>query len=281
MERNKKQMDSAGRSLEASWTLQTFEGIHSLELNRNVHVDVFLPPGYAQGHDLLPVLMLNDGQDSDNMGLLEILNVLSDEQSVVPFIVIGIFCGERIQEYGVASRADYKKRGSRAKAYSSFITDHLFPFLESQFRVKSTTGKNAIAGYSLGGLSAMDIAWNHPEVFSFAGAFSGAFWWRKRDLDKGYTEADRIMHAEIHHGTFKPGMKFWFQAGTQDEAADRNNNGIIDAIDDTLDLISALITKGYKPYYDVVYHEVKNGRHDVPTWGKAMPYFLRWAFGKK
>jgi enterochelin esterase-like enzyme len=281
MERHKKQTDQIARSIETSWALQSFEGIHSLELNRDVTIDVFLPPGYAYGQDMLPVLMLNDGQDSDNMGLLEILNVLSDEQSVVPFIVIGIYCGERIQEYGVSSRVDYKKRGSRAKAYSAFVTEHLFPFLESRFRVKSTSRGNAIAGYSLGGLSAMDIAWNNPDIFQLAGAFSGAFWWRKRDLDIRYTEADRIMHAEIRQGKFKPGMKFWFQAGTQDETADRNGNGIIDAIDDTLDVISELIIKGYKPYYDVVYHEVKNGRHDVPTWGKAMPYFLRWAFGKK
>jgi hypothetical protein len=88
------------------------------------------------------------------------------------------------------------------------------------------------------------------------------------------------MHSAIRQGKFIPGMKFWFQAGTLDEKADRNNNGIIDAIDDTLDIISELIKKGYKPYYDVVYHEVKNGHHDVPTWGKAMPHFLKWAFSK-
>ncbi len=43
------------------------------------------------------------------------------------------------------------------------------------------------------------------------------------------------------------GMKFFFECGTLDEAGDRNNNGIIDSIDDTKDLISALVDKGYDP----------------------------------
>jgi len=41
-----------------------------------------------------------------------------------------------------------------------------------------------------------------------------------------------------------PGLKFFFECGTADETEDRNGNGIIDSIDDTKDLISALINKG-------------------------------------
>jgi len=139
---------------------------------------------------------------------------------------------------------------------------------------------NCIAGYSLGGLSALDIAWNNPQIFHKAGAFSGSFWWRKRELGAGYTEKDRIMHAVIRKSSIREGMKFWFEAGTDDEQADRNNNGIIDAIDDTLDLISELIIKGYKPYYDVCYYEVNGGKHNPETWGKAFPAFLTWAFSR-
>ena len=128
----------------------------------------------------------------------------------------------------------------------------------------------------------MDLAWNHPEYFPQIGAFSGAFWWRKRELGPRYTnESDRIMHTLIRKSRKRKGMKFWFMAGSKDETSDRNKNGIIDAIDDTLDLIAELIKLGYKPYYDVTYLEIKDGEHNVPTWGKAMPEFLMWAFGKK
>jgi hypothetical protein len=64
-----------------------------------------------------------------------------------------------------------------------------------------------------------------------------------------------------------------------DETKDRNQNGIIDSIDDTRDLINELVSKGYNPESDIYYLEMPDGKHDVPTWGRAMPVFLRWAFG--
>jgi enterochelin esterase-like enzyme len=72
-------------------------------------------------------------------------------------------------------------------------------------------------------------------------------------------------------------MKFWFQNGTQDETDDRNNNGIIDAIDDTMALIDILTEKGYKPHEDIRYTEVEGGEHNTQTWKKVLPDFLKWA----
>ena len=277
MERKNK-LQHSSTNTPSAWTLCSFEGIESKDLAREVKLDVFLPSNFSD-YEALPLLLLNDGQDSENLGLKETLELLWAENAIQPFVVVGVYCGERIQEYGVANHPDFKGRGSRAEAYTHFLVKQLIPWLSSQYPVSLHHSLNAIAGYSLGGLSAVDIAWNHPHVFPRVAAFSGAFWWRKVEIGKGYTDADRILHARIRSGKFQPGMKFWFQAGTHDETADRNNNGIIDAIDDTLDLMSELIVKGYKPYYEVVYHEVEKGRHDVPTWGKAMPHFLRWAFG--
>lgn len=71
-------------------------------------------------------------------------------------------------------------------------------------------------------------------------------------------------------------LEFWFQAGTEDETADRNNNGIIDAIDDTLDLIEVLHAKGYHKNRDMHFHIEEGGRHDVETWSRVMPLFLNW-----
>lgn len=265
---------------EIKWDKHRIEGIHSTILDRIVNVEIFTPPAFKNSAQALPVLILNDGQDSETMNLHEILNMLQSKGEITPFIVAGVFCGDRIQEYGVASRPDYKKRGSKAKAYSRFIIEHLLPTLSHRFSIDLNHPQNAIAGYSMGGLSAMDIAWNYPEYFPRIGAFSGSFWWRKKGLDQGYTEHDRIIHNLIRKSRIRKGMKFWFMAGTEDEKADRNKNGIIDAIDDTLDLVAELIKLGYKPYYDVAYYEIKGGKHDVPTWGKAMPEFLKWAYGK-
>ena len=88
------------------------------------------------------------------------------------------------------------------------------------------------------------------------------------------------MHQQVRRGRFKPGLKFWFQAGLKDEHCDRNKNGVIDSIDDILDLIVELTKKGYRPFQDIQYLELKDGEHNLKTWGEAMPTFLKWAFGK-
>src|SRR6185295_18081017 len=107
--------------------------------------------------------------------------------------------------------------------------------LTEYFRLDLNSGCNAIAGFSLGGLSAFDIGWSHPEWFQRIGVFSGSLWWRTRAYEDGYNETrHRIMHNVVRSSTYKKGLKFWFQAGTLDETADRNQNGVIDSIDDTL-----------------------------------------------
>ena len=73
-------------------------------------------------------------------------------------------------------------------------------------------------------------------------------------------------------------MKFWFQCGTNDEKADRNNNGIIDAIDDTFDLIKELEKKGYSKGQTIHYEEIEDGEHNQATWRLAFPSFLSWVF---
>jgi len=62
-----------------------------------------------------------------------------------------------------------------------------------------------------------------------------------------------------------------------DENADRNNNGIIDSIDDTLDLIVELKAKGYTDEH-IEYLLLADGKHDVPTWANAFPAFLKWGY---
>jgi enterochelin esterase-like enzyme len=136
----------------------------------------------------------------------------------------------------------------------------------------------AIAGFSLGGLSALDIAWQYPQVFSKVGVFSGSLWWRSRAFRPEDPDADRIAHEMIAQGPYRVDMKFWLQTGTLDETADRNNNGIIDSIDDTLDLIAELETVGYRQGADIRYVEMEGGEHNPHTWGEAMPDFLQWVF---
>lgn len=263
--------------------LEKLTDIHSKILGRDTVVDIFLPFQYEKSNKRYPLLILNDGQDGEAIHLKQTLERLTHAKEIEDVIVVGIHAGDRLQEYGVASRADYKGRGSLAKNYSRFVVTELIPYLEYRYPISTHTRDHAIAGFSLGALSALDIAWHHADYFGKIGAFSGAFWWRKRDAkSRFYSEyRDRIMHQQIRRGRFTPGMKFWFQAGLHDEHSDRNKNGVIDSIDDILDLIVELTRKGYRPFHDIQYYEMKHGEHNLKTWAEAMPHFLKWAFERR
>lgn len=253
---------------------------HNLEsssLERKVLVDCYLPPGGVNRQTIL--LLINDGQDLLTMNFSKILDQLYDNKVISNLLCVGIHCGrDRKNEYGTARSMDYKGRGARAPLYSAFIMTELIPFLRAEYSPEGFKEKS-FAGFSLGGLSALDIAWEHPSEFTRVGIFSGSLWWRDKDHeDEDFNEeTDRIMHRLIREGDFYPWMKFFFEVGTLDETSDRNNNGIIDSIDDTSALISELFNKGYAPD-DIFYLELDDGKHDLDTWARAWPVFLEWAF---
>jgi enterochelin esterase-like enzyme len=226
------------------------------------------------------LLIVNDGQDLPKMPFGPIIDGLYTSGAIHPLLVIALHCNEdRKLEYGTADILDFLNRGSRARFHRKFVLKELIPAIFRKYHLHHVK-EVAFAGFSLGGLSAIDITWKHPDVFSKVGVFSGSLWWRLRDLHDGYEEeTDRIMHKLIREGTYAPGLKFFFQTGNMDETMDRNNNGIIDSIDDTLGLIAELEAKGYENGSDIKYLELSDGRHDVATWARAFPHFLKWGWG--
>ncbi len=250
-------------------------------LDREVKVDCYIPANVTDPSSL-SLLLINDGQDLRTMHFEEILDGLTKQDSLHPLFCVGIHCApDRKNEYGTAKILDYKGRGAKSALFSRFVMEELLPYLRQTYSIYSFKQK-AYAGFSLGGLCALDIVWNHPEEFFIAGAFSGSFWWRDKDQeDEDFDEnTDRIMHRQIREGGYYPWLKFFFEVGTKDETADRNNNGVIDSIDDTVSLIKELTLKGYNEKRDIRYLELKDGKHDVPTWAKAFPDFLKWGWGK-
>lgn len=238
----------------------------------------FLQPQNSAVNVPLSVLLVFDGQDFLALRMRKTLEEFNQTHPQKPLLVIGIHANkDRIYEYGIASQPDYAYRGNKAANTTQFVMDELTPYLKANFNLSKNRSDWTIAGFSLSGLMALDIAWHHAEQFSKAGVFSGSFWWRQRALEDDYDESDRIMHNLIRHTPGQPPLQFWFQTGTRDEAADRDNDGIIDSIDDTLDLIAELERKGYGWGRDIVYEEVQEGEHHSDTWAKIFPNFLHWA----
>jgi enterochelin esterase-like enzyme len=263
--------------------------IESIHLGRTLRVDLYLTGGImtgpGEGGVISPeasLLLLNDGQDLQRLGLAAILDDLYGRGAITPLLCAGIHAGDdRKMEYGTAGRLDYQGWGGKADAYTRFIFEELIPAIRAKYGNASFREK-AFAGFSLGALSALDIVWHHPQEFARAGLFSGSFWWRTKDKsDPAYNErTDRIMQDAVRKGGHYPWLKFFFECGTEDETEDRNGNGIIDSIDDTQALMDELVAKGYDRQRDIRYLEIPGGRHEVATWARAMPEFLLWGWGR-
>ncbi|WP_373512338.1 alpha/beta hydrolase [Persicitalea sp.] len=255
--------------------------LYSAHLKRLVKLTLLQP---AILPDTIPmsVLLVFDGQDFPALRMQKTLeeNCLGFPEK--PLLVVGIHANkDRIYEYGTASQPDYAYRGNKAANTTHFVTSELMPYLKANFTLSKNRSDWSVAGFSLSGLMAMDIAWHHSEYFSQVGVFSGSFWWRQRALEDDYEESDRIMHSIIRNTPSRPPIKFWFQTGTRDEESDRDNDGIIDSIDDTLDLIAELERKGFAWGNDIRYEEVQDGEHHPSTWAKVFPDFLHWVMKMK
>ena len=254
--------------------------IKSTYLKRDVIIDFYLPLNDATTADT-SLLLINDGQDLVTMNFDKMLESLYLENAVTPLLCVGIHCGaDRRNEYATAKIIDYKGRGTKAALYTQFVFEELLPFIRKTYITFSFKEKS-YAGFSLGGLSALDIVWNNAKEFTKVGVFSGSLWWRDKDQDAvDFDESiHRIMHRQVREGSYAPWLQFFFEVGTQDETADRNNNGIIDAIDDTVSLINELKQKGYSNK-NIEYIELRDGKHNVPTWARAFPGFLKWGWGR-
>jgi len=238
-------------------------------------VRVYVPAGGVRTDT--PVLVALDGHQMGAWHLAEALAGLAAQGRVVP-LVVAIEAGpDRIEEYGLAGRPDYAGRGKRAADFQRFVLGTVLPAVRLRYGVTAVPARTGIMGASLGGLAALDLAWGHSEVFGFTGIFSGSFWWRGDDTSRAARQTSRLAHRLVRETPRPARLRLWFEVGTKDEAGDRDGNGVIDAIQDTTELIDELGQRGFLRGKDLVYREVKEGRHHESTWAQVLPEFLEWA----
>ncbi|MBL0339652.1 MAG: esterase family protein [Bacteroidetes bacterium] len=227
------------------------------------------------------LLLLNDGQDLEKLELEKTLRQFAASGTTIPFIVVAISAGERKSEYGVSGSPDYLGRGNKAHLYEDFIIHELLPWIKSHTGHAYTPELTAFAGCSLGGLSALDVAISNPHHFGMVGVFSGSIWWRSKGYEEGYTDNDRIILSKLKELNLANHFRCWLMAGTNDEKNDRNRSGIIDAVEDTLDLFELLHKKMTTPIDRLTLRIIDGGNHNPATWASHFPDFLHTAFNKQ
>lgn len=259
---------------------QQEDEVYSRHLQRQVKLTIISTP-IPDDKSTMNLLLLNDGQDIEKWDVQKIADNLYRKKLIAPLLVVAIHAGDRTKEYGVSDQPDFMNRGDKADNYAAFVDDELYPFIKKRAAVRKFNSV-VIAGSSLGGLSAFDIAWDHADKIDKVGVFSGSFWWRDKD-DKAADYSDdknRIIINKIRSSRKKPHLQYWFYAGGKEETGDRDKDEIIDVVDDSRDLVTLLKNKNICLPEEVVYTEDINGVHDYTSWRQQLPAFLLWAFGK-
>ena len=256
------------------------DDIYSRHLQKHFKLSI-ISTKLPKDKSTINLLILNDGQDIEQLRLKKIVDSLFNKKLINPLVIVAVHAGNREQEYGVAGLPDYQNRGSKADKYDDFINDELYPYIKKKTVIRKFNTVT-IAGCSLGGLSAFDIAWNHADKIDKVGVFSGSFWWRDKDgAAADYSdEVNRIMLTKIKSSRKKPALKFWFYIGDKEEESDRDKDGIIDAVDDTKDLLNIIKSKNICSNDDLILTESANGEHNYSSWSTYFPQFLIWAVGK-
>jgi enterochelin esterase family protein len=153
------------------------------------HALLYLPPNYdTQTKVRYPVLYLQHGGGEDETGWIRqghanfILDNLIAAKGSKPMIVV--------MAYGYARRAGQpvpdltgkpfgspemmKAMQDMAAAFEDDLTQVLIPYIDTNFRTIADRDHRAMAGLSMGGMQTFQVVFDHLDLFSYIGGFSGA-----------------------------------------------------------------------------------------------------------
>ncbi len=238
------------------------------------HALVYTPPNYdTQTDTRYPVLYLQHGGGEDETGWTKqgkanfILDNLIAAGECKPMLVV--------MAYGYAWRAGYtppdlsgKPFGSpemrqaireMTSAFEDDLTQALVPFIDANFRTLADRDHRAMAGLSMGGMQTFQITFNHLDMFSYIGGFSGAggafLFGEKFDPKTAYNGvmADPEAFSKRVH-------LLWLGVGTEEPARMRES---------LLSLHKSLEEAGIRH----VFYESPGTGHEWQTWRRSLKDF--------
>jgi S-formylglutathione hydrolase FrmB len=167
---------------------------YSAALGREMPYRVFLPANLPAGQKL-PVVYLLHGADND-------FRTWSNNSDVSRYAARGLILV--MPEGGFSYYMNAVK--TPKDRYEDYITKDLIADVESRFPAMGERGSRAVVGISMGGFAAIDYAFVHPDLYSFAGTLSPSIdmtrrrfstkrigqWWRTRRIFGPFGSAERL-----------------------------------------------------------------------------------------
>jgi enterochelin esterase-like enzyme len=233
----------------------------SSALGRTRRMHVYTPPGYEAGNEKHPVLYLLHGAgDSDDswtsVGRANfILDNLIAGKKAKPMIVV-MPAGHTGPFSFIMPTVPSRSGIGDAKFGEEFLKD-IVPYIEKNYRVLTDRPNRAIAGLSMGGAQALNIAVSRPNEFSSIGVFSsGVVFGNASDWEKAHKNG-------LENAAAKDGLKLlWFATGSDDFLMPR-----------TKDTVMLFKRNGFSPVF-----KQTGGGHTWINWQKYLNEFVPQLF---
>ena len=150
--------------------------VWSRALQHSVRTLVYLPPSYRPDGPPLPTLYLLHGTPGTPdglfaLGLGERLDSLIDSGGAPPMIVVAPSGGRRA-ESDTEWDDSVEDAGAR---WGTFVTRDLVAAIDADYPTRRGRRSRAIAGISMGGYGAINLALGHAGTFGIAASWSGYF----------------------------------------------------------------------------------------------------------
>ena len=224
-------------------------------LGRKHLVRVYLPPGYDENTlRRYPVLYMQDGKNlffpedaflGREWGVDEALHLLDKMNAVDRAVVVGVYSGDRMQEY---TKPGYE-------AYARSLVEEVKPAVDARIRVLTSPRETGVIGSSLGGVVSFYTAFQHPEVFGYAACMSSTFSHRDDLVERVLEEPKRP-------------ARFYLDSGWPG-----------DNYEVTLAMAIALGRRGYKLREDFLHLVFPLEEHDERAWGRRLHLPLQLGIG--
>ncbi|HWG08926.1 MAG TPA: alpha/beta hydrolase-fold protein [Solirubrobacteraceae bacterium] len=191
--------DAAGSSIDsASYTSAALGGEGSFH--------VYLPPGFAETDERYPVLYLLHGNEQRATAFLQLglqgeLDRLIAAHEAPPLIAVMIQGGQ-----GANNWRDHGSRG-----YESYVIE-VQELIDRMLPTQASRASRAIAGDSMGGYGAMNVALGNPHRFSIVESWLGFF----NGLEDELRAAQPVIARE--------GLHAYLYGGASDSIADPSEN---------------------------------------------------------
>lgn len=236
------------------------ENFYSATIGRNFAYRVYLPPDYLSAPTRrYPVLYMLHGAGG---------NYTEWTDSFLPEQIDRLIVADQVQPMLVVMPDDdestyWANWDNGGPRWGDYVANDVVSIIDQRYRTFASPDGRAIGGLSMGGLGALNLAFQHPDIFGVVGSHSPSvrlepdptLWFLTGD---NFWEHNPIWLAD-HTGGLE-GLKIWLDVGSDDYWLPN-----IDS------LHSALVTDGLQ----VDWHEFP-GPHEAEYWIDHVPDYLRF-----